>query len=104
MPHVRFRGFDDALLEKHAPALVAPLAQAIDCPEDWITLESVATRYLTQPPLAMVEVLWFSRGQEVQDAVATLLDREVKAWAGISPTVVFQALEKENYYEDGQHF
>lgn len=104
MPHLRIRGMDSSLLEKNASALVAPLARIIDCPEDWITIEEMATRYLTQPPVVMIEVLWFSRGQEVQDAAAGLLTREVQAWAGVSPTVVFYPLEKANYYEDGAHF
>lgn len=104
MPHLRIRGLDSALVDKRACELVAPLAGIIDCPEDWITIEEVATRYLTRPPLPMIEVLWFSRGPEVRDAVAACIDSAVKAWAGVSPTVVFYPLAQADYYEEGGHF
>lgn len=104
MPHLRFRGFEEIVLRENALGLLPALAEKIGCPEDWFTMEIVATSYLTQPPLPMIEVLWFTRGQEVQDQVATLLDEAAKGWGSASPTLLFHPLEKENYYEEGRHF
>lgn len=103
MPHLRFYGFDDTLPGEQFLALIPRLAEIIACPEDWITLEIPATRFLT-PPAPMVEVLWFPRGWETQDRAAAFLNEEITRWSGASPTVVFFPLEKENYYEDGRHF
>ena len=104
MPHLRFRGCDEAALESLIPGLLPRLAEGFACPEDWITVECVATRFLTRPVAPFLEILWFERGQEVRDAIVA---RVVEAFAGHGlgvPTVVFLALEKTAYYEDGRHF
>lgn len=104
MPHLRFRGFEESVLKEKALELLPSLAEKIDCPEDWFTMEIVATNFLTLPPMPMIEILWFARGQDVQDQVAALLDGAVKGWGLASPTLLFLPLEKENYYEEGRHF
>lgn len=101
MPHLRFRGCDDDLLECLTPVLVARLAEVIGCPPDWITVESVPTRYLTRPSLAFAEVLWFDRGATMQDGVARVLAEIFAARGAAVPTVLFTRLAKGDYYEDG---
>jgi len=99
MPHLRLRGFyHDA--EAPFPALLDTLAALAGCPADWFTVEVVATRFIT-PASPMVEVLWFPREQAVQDRIARAI---TEAYAKESPTIVFFALGKSDYYEDGKNF
>lgn len=99
MPHLRFRGFDEARLDTLAPTLPAPLAALFSCPEDWITLEAEASRFLAGPPSPMIEVTWFARENAVRDAVAGLLFRVAPDAA-----VVFRPVTKGDYYENGKNF
>lgn len=104
MPHLRFRGCDEALLERLTPALVSRLAGEIMCEPDWITVECVATRYLTTPPVAFVEILWFDRGAAVKDRVAAALAEAFSAHGVSVPTIRFVPIHPGDYYEDGRHF
>ncbi len=104
MPHLRFRGFDEAILEQYLPTLLPSLASLISCPEDWITVESVPTRFLTQPATPMVEVVWFAREQSVQDAVARALHEAALTWVHPPPVVIFTPVATANYYENGKNF
>ncbi|NMU33992.1 DUF1904 family protein, partial [Vibrio parahaemolyticus] len=53
-----------------------------------------------------VEVLWFDRGQEVQDEVAKLITQQVRGIAGadIDVAVIFSALSPKAYYDNGEHY
>ncbi len=102
MPHLCFRGCDESFLEKLTPALVADLASIFDCPPDWVTVESMATRLLTRPPLPWVEVVWFERGSTVRDRAALALAAPFARAGAPVPTVVFRAVAPADYYEDGR--
>jgi hypothetical protein len=52
-----------------------------------------------------VEVLWFSRGKEVQQKAAMIITDHVKVVTKAPDVVVvFQALPEADYYENGNHF
>jgi hypothetical protein len=104
MPHLRFRGFDEAILSQYARSLIPALAATISCPESWITIESVPSHFLTQPPSPMVEIVWFQRVQTVQDAVAKILYEAAITWVHPEPVVVFIPVAKKDYYEDGKNY
>ena len=104
MPHLRFRGFDESILEQYAPSLLPALAGVFGCPEDWISLEVVVTRYITRDAVPMVEVLWFPRDRETQDRVAKTLYEAALTWVHPAPIVVFLPVAKTDYYEDGKSF
>lgn len=104
MPHLRFRGFDEDTLERQVPALTARLAGLFGCPGDWITVEGVATRFLTRPAQPMVEVVWFERGPAVRDAVAAALHETAPGEGRPSPVVIFTPVAPNNYYENGKNF
>lgn len=104
MPHLRFRGFDEAILDQYAHSLIPALSGATGCPESWITIESVPTRFLTRPAAPMVEIVWFAREQAVQDEVARILYEAALAWVHPEPVVVFIPVAKKDYYEDGKNF
>lgn len=105
MPHIRFRGFEDEYtLEENAPALLARLAGIIGCPEDWITMEIVATRFITRPAVPMVEVLWFPRDKPVRDKVALIFCENETSGGRPAPVVIFMPIAPGDYYEDGRAF
>lgn len=104
MPHLRFRGFDEDTLERQVPALTARLAAIFGCPGDWITVESVATRFLTRPAQPMVEIVWFDRSPAVRDAVAAALHETAPGEGLPAPVVIFTPVAPNNYYENGKNF
>lgn len=109
MPHIRIRAVKKDHVCQLSQSLAPELAQVMNTAEDNFTFEFIATEFFSQgQPSAsypFVEVLWFARSQEVQDASARIITAKVKALTGVEDVVVvFQVLEKSSYYENGQHF
>lgn len=52
----------------------------------------------------MVDVSWFDRGQEVQDAAANIITKYINSIGYKNVDVIFHCLEKNRYYEDGENF
>lgn len=77
--------------------------------EDNFTVELVETKFFARGTFTsadpFVEVLWFERGQEVQDASALRITELVQEQTKADyVSVVFTALPKSTYYENGKHF
>ncbi len=102
MPHLRFRGFDEAKTEAATAALLPELSKIIGCPEDWFSAECVHTRFLTKPALPTVEVVWFARDQSVQDAAARAIHEATRAAGETAAVVMFIPVSKSDYYENGE--
>lgn len=54
-----------------------------------------------------MEVLWFDRGQDVQDQVAELITKAVRAELEEPEqdvAVIFSALTPSAYYDNGSHY
>lgn len=51
-----------------------------------------------------VDVLWFDRGQEIQDNVAKDITEYMKKIGYKEITVIFHSLQKHSYYENGEHY
>lgn len=109
MPHIRIRSLSEsavASLSRDLPKTLAPLMKTT---EDNFTVELIGTRFFSQGVVVdgdpMIEVQWFDRGQEIQDACAaeiTFLVRPHTKSEFIA--VVFTSLPKTAYYENGTHF
>lgn len=107
MPMLKFRGIEKSEVIKESKVLVDKLAEVINCPRDYFTLELSNSEYIfdgeTSLAPSIIEVSWFDRGQEVQDKVAKIItdffkgDREYLE-------VFFNRLEEKAYYENGEHF
>lgn len=109
MPHLRFRALDEKHVQYLSESLVAPLAKAMNTTEDNFTFELVNTRFFYKKKevesYPFVEVLWFSRGKEVQLRAAMVITDHVKVVSKAADVVVvFRALPEADYYENGQHF
>jgi len=109
MPHIRFRAIKEDHVEKLSALLCKDLANAMETSEDNFTFELIETQFFAQgkkvESYPFVEVSWFARSQEIQDLSAKIITEKVKTLAGYEDViVVFQALPKTNYYENGEHF
>lgn len=110
MPHLRFRGIESAPLARLATSLVNQLSELTGAPVAHFTLERVQTEFIIAPApgtgYPFVELLWFDRGQAVQDAAARLITDAVKAQLGAQTevAVVVLPLSKHAYYDNGQHY
>jgi hypothetical protein len=112
MPHIRFRAVKEDHVEKLSALLCKDLAKAMETSEDNFTFELVATQFFAQgkkvESYPFVEVLWFARSQEIQNLSAKIITEKVKAIEALAAyedvIVVFQALPKTSYYENGEHF
>lgn len=109
MPHIRLRGLStENVIQLNVP-LVKELSQIIGTPEEHFTFEHVQTNFFEQGKVTKgypyIEMLWFFRNQEIQDACAKIITSRVK---GLIPdqdvAVVFTELSKTGYYENGKHF
>ena len=110
MPHLRFRGIAREPLARLSGQLVQDLATLTGAPVAHFTLEWVASEFIiagqTVPGYPFVELMWFDRGQVVQDQAATLITRAVKAELGAEQdvAVIVLPLTRTAYYDNGQHY
>lgn len=107
MPMLRIRGIEENHVKEVSTALVDELSTIIGCPRDYFTLEIVQSIYImdgertSQQPI--IEVLWFDRGQEIQDLAAGCITKYLKGNIECLE-VFFIPLQEKNYYENGEHF
>lgn len=110
MPHLRFRAVSVDTLQQISRPLLADLCALTGGKPEFVTLECVDSirvrdgeREVGSP---FVELVWFDRPQEQQDAAAALITRHLKAVLGEQTYVVVQVLPivKSHYYSDGQHY
>lgn len=111
MPHLRFRAIDVARLADLSSKLIDSLHVAMSCPAADFTIELVSSQYVgPNKPYPFVDVVWFDRGQSVQDESAEIITRIVReelAAAGnpdVAVAVVFHAIPRNNYYDNGTHY
>lgn len=105
MPHIRVRGLEEEKLRKISKNLLDGLQEKIECPRDYLTLELVESKFIECEFYPFVEVLWFDRGRNVKQEVASFVTDLIKS---INPNqdvcVMFLDLIKEDYFENKEHF
>ena len=91
--------------------LVDSLQELLTCPREDFTIEYIPAHFFAEgePTSAwpFVEVLYFDRGETLQERVAevvTSLVREVTGNVGQDVAVVFTHLDPRNYYDNGIHY
>lgn len=109
MPHIRIRALDESTVQKLSVELPPELAQILQTPIDNFSVEKIATEFYKNGVRTegdpMIEVFWFDRGQEMKNKCAKKITEMVQkhSKAGYI-AVVFTALPKESYFENGEHF
>lgn len=110
MPHLRFRAVEPQTVQTLSSTLLDELQPHMDCPKEDFTFEYIYTTFFYDGDVSQaypfVEVLWFDRGQETQDAVASIITRQVRGVLGeeVDVAVIFTALEASGYYDNGDHY
>lgn len=110
MPHLRFRGIErDALMQLSGP-LVEQLSALTGAPVAHFTIERVQTEFIISGEAVagypFVELMWFDRGQAIQDQAAQLITEQVKAQVGaaVDVAVIVLPLTRSAYYDNGHHY
>lgn len=110
MPHLRFRAVSVDTLQQISTPLLADLCVLTGGKPEFVTMECIDSHWVRggviEAGFPFVELVWFERPQELQDAAAALITRHLKAALGEQTYVVVQVLPivKSHYYSDGQHY
>ncbi|NRF31676.1 DUF1904 domain-containing protein [Vibrio coralliilyticus] len=110
MPHLRFRAVEPQTVQTLSKSLIDELQPHMDCPREDFTFEYIYTTFYHEGEVSQaypfVEVLWFYRGQQTQDAVAAIITQQVRGMIGedVDVAVIFTALDAKVYYDNGEHY
>ncbi|MCZ4295443.1 DUF1904 domain-containing protein [Vibrio sinaloensis] len=110
MPHLRFRAVEPQTVQTLSKSLIDALQPLMDSPREDFTFEYIYTTFYHEGEVStaypFVEVLWFERGQETQDAVAKIITAQVRGIIGedVNVAVIFSALNPQGYYDNGEHY
>jgi hypothetical protein len=108
VPQLILHAYDTNDVCKNSQTLLEALADVMDTPIDWFTIEVMSSQFVFGNQVIKgapkIEVLWFERGQEVQDKAAKLIDDWSKALGYADLEMWFTPLDKSRYYENGEHY
>lgn len=109
MPHLRIRGLSEKSVQQLSLELPPVLSKLLQTPEDHFTVERVSTQFFCQGKASegapMIEVFWFDRGQDMKDQCAQVLTEKLQSVSkSDSLVVIFFAIPKNSYFENGRHF
>jgi len=108
MPIIKIKAIPQNDVCKISKPMIDDLQKATQIPREHFTLELPISIYIIDgqivdgPP--MVEVFWFDRGQELQDQVAGILTHHFQSAGYHDLDVIFTILDRNRYYENGEHF
>lgn len=110
MPHFRMRAVEPQTVQLLSKTLIDDLETIMKSPREDFTFEYIYSTFYHEGEVSeaypFVEILWFDRGQEVQDIVAKIVTERVKEVAGLAlnVAVIFTALKPNEYYDNAQHY
>lgn len=110
MPHFRFRALEPQTVQALSDSLINELQPLIDSPREDFTFEYIYSTFFFDGAVSQaypfVEVLWFDRGQAVQNQVASVITDHVRNVldSQVDVAVIFTALDTKQYYDNGEHY
>ncbi len=108
MPQVIFKGIEKQDVKKLSTSLPTKLEDASEIPHDWFTVEHLEMSFFSGgeqvPSFPIVQVNWFDRGQDIKDKMADVITKAVMQQGYEQVELFFIPLEKESYYENGEHY
>lgn len=108
MPRLVFKGIAVDDVKKISTALINELETLCKCPRQYFSIEVNKSDFVFDgeviKPLAITEVFWFDRGEEVQDRTAKIITKYMKETGCGDADVFFIKLFRRDYYENGEHF
>ncbi|MFZ5351324.1 MAG: DUF1904 family protein [Bacillota bacterium] len=108
MPQLKIKGLERDTVKKISRPLIDELQELLQCPRDYFLIEHIDTVFIKDSCIdkgyPIVEVSMFDRGQDIQDKIALIITRYIKAEVENTVDVYFTHLQKSSYYENGEHF
>lgn len=108
MPALKFKSIAAEKIRIISKKLIDELEELLKCPRSYFSLEISQSIYVKDGDFApgnpVVEVAWFDREQELQDKAAKIITRYVNSIGINEVDVIFIELNKNRYYENGEHF
>ncbi|MCB2289697.1 DUF1904 domain-containing protein [Clostridium sp. CS001] len=108
MPQLKLRGVEVKDICKISGDMVQEMQELLECPKNYFTLECINSTFIMDGEIVktcpIIEVAWFDRGQEVQDAMAKIITKHIHSAGYKDVDVIFSVLEESKYYENGEHF
>lgn len=108
MPALKLKAIDAQKVLTISKELIDELQEIIQCPRDYFSIEVVQSTFIMDGAFvlgpASVDVLWFDRGQDIQNKTAKAITKYIQAIGYENIDVVFYPLEERKYYENGEHF
>lgn len=108
MPQLIFRGIKEQEVCELSNNLCKKLSAIMETKEDWFIFEYVNRKTYCMGDVAsaeiIVDVFWFDRGQDIKDLSAKEITSYINEMGYLDVAVVFHALEKQDYYENGVHY
>ena len=108
MPALILKSIDENKACAFSKILIDDLEKLLECPRDYFSIELSQSKFILDGEFVdghpTVEVYWFDRGHAVQDTAAKLITQHVNSAGYSSVDVIFYHLDKEKYYENGEHY
>lgn len=110
MPHFRFRALEPQTVQALSETLGNELPALMNAPREDFTFEYIYSTFFFDGAVSQaypfVEVLWFDRGQDIQNKVATVITEHVRSVLAspVDVAVIFSALAPNQYYDNAQHY
>jgi len=108
MPQIKIRGIDVEKISTISTSMIDQLEEIIDCPRDYFTIECISSTFIKNGKVdegyPFIEVVWFDRGQQIQDNVAKSITNLIHNLGYKNVDVFFTVLKENFYYENGYHF
>ena len=108
MPALILKSIDENKACAFSKILIDDLEKLLECPRDYFSIELSQSKFILDGKFVdghpTVEVYWFDRGQAAQDTAAKLIIQHVNSAGYSSVDVIFYHLDKEKYYENGDHY
>jgi hypothetical protein len=108
MPQLIFKGVTVDQVKEVSTSLVQELAELCDCGSDNFTLEIIHSSFVFNqeevPGFPFIEVKWFERGQETQDAFANIITKHIHSLGIAEVEIAFTVFLESAYYLNGKNF
>ena len=108
MPQIIVKGATEEQVKALAIETAPKLGEIVDCPADWFVFDYMQSKFFDFSGeikhWPVVQVWWFERPQEAQDAVAKTINDYFVGIGYPGTQISFHIFEYSAYYEEGEHF
>ena len=103
MPQVIIKGMPEETVKKISPKLISEMARLLECPEDWLIIDWVPSRFFDgkgeTPLYPILQVWWYERPKYLQEEVARKVSEIVLEEGYPMLQLTFHLFREENFYE-----